>query len=266
MEILSQSIRDAWDSYEPALLQAQGIGESNLAVSAAYKVLRDAGLIQDDVKSQHCAFCAYEEVDTLSPVRLATVRSWDPISEAEQDERRALQKKMQSLLDLIKTLLQAHSELLPGAPPAVDWDKALAETSQEIRLAAEKLREVNSGGADLSLLVSKAKVLVSDDVPSPTSIDQCDSFIEQCAAIVDAFSVLPSLAIGYREAFEAVESAVGLKASADPSYRRREVLMGCLEDVGGIAEDLEWEQARLKAQEDLKQIRSALIVLPSEIP
>ena len=167
LEMLSQAIRDAWNSYEPALLQAQGIGEGNLAVSGAYKVLMDAGLIHDDMKSQHCALCAYEEVDTLSSARLATVSSWDPIREAERRERRALENEMQSLLDLIKTLLQEHTELLPDTLPAVDWDKALAETSQEIRVAAEKLRDVNSEESDLPLFVSNAKVLVSDSPPLP---------------------------------------------------------------------------------------------------
>ena len=257
---LSQTIRDAWNNYEPALQQVQAIGESNLAVSAAYKALMDAGLIQADKKSQHCALCAYEEVDTLSSTRLATVRSWDPVREAELHERRALENEMQSLLDVIKTLLQEYAKLLPAAPPAVDWDQALKETSQEIRVAAEKLRAVNSAEPDLALFVSNAKVLVCDGVHCPTSINQCESFIEQCAGIADGLSGLPRVASLYREAFQTVEAAVGSEASADPSYRLREVLIGCLEDVGAISLDLEWEQAKQLAQGDLQQVRTALMV------
>ena len=100
VETLSQKIRDSWKDYEPKLLALQAIHDENLAVSRAFKLLVDAGVIRHGKDSQSCPLCAYEYVDTLSPGRVATIESWNPILQSERTGRLALERAMNSLVDL----------------------------------------------------------------------------------------------------------------------------------------------------------------------
>ena len=63
----------------------------------------------------------------------------------------------------------------------------------------------------------------------------------------------------YRDAFVAVEVAVGKEASTDANYRLREHLIGCIDDAASICEDLLWEHAKGLAQKELGQIRTSLM-------
>ena len=90
LDELSQEIRDAWIEYEPLQVAMQAIGEKNLAVSRAFKILLEAGTIEHGKHAQLCPLCTYEHVDTLSGDRFETIEGWNPIRDAERAAREKL--------------------------------------------------------------------------------------------------------------------------------------------------------------------------------
>ena len=76
---ISQQLREDWVTYEPTLLAIQVLGDSNLAVARAFKILAAAQMIKHETDAQTCPMCEYETVDTLSSARVNTIVSWDPI-------------------------------------------------------------------------------------------------------------------------------------------------------------------------------------------
>ena len=259
IDLLVQKTREVWKLYEIALQGMKAIGDNNLAVSRAYKVLKDAGLIKLEKGSQSCPICAYSEIDTLSAARVTTIQSWEPISESVVSSRQELAKAMTSLVDVVRGLLHYYTELLPDAPPASDWDLALTEASDTIRKVAKALKAVIGNRAELEKHVSKGRVLVSNSIVPPTTTERCEEFIENCTNITKGLANLPAAAKKYRDCFMAVEVAVGSEASTDPNYRLREYLINCIENAGALSMDVQWEKAKRLAQKDLKKVRQSLM-------
>ena len=259
LEQFTQDIRDAWTDYEAILLAMQAIGEKNVAVSRAFKLLLDAGTIEREKDSQTCPLCAYEHVSTLSADRVTTIEGWNPIREAETNARRTLEKAMTSILALIKKAIEEYNEFLPSPPSKAAWKDALKDAGNDLQGVAAELRRIIGAQHELNLNVSKARTLVNAGVSGPTNTEQCESFITQCLATIDGFASVPSAARSYRDAFLAVEVAVDAEASTDVNYRLRECLIECIENAWSTCEDLLWERAKRLAQKDLQQIRESLI-------
>ena len=261
---LSQEIRDAWTQYEPAQLAMQAIGEKNLAVSRAFKILVDAGTIEHGKHPQTCPLCAYEHVDTLSADRAETIEGWNPIRDAERTTRDKLEKAMNSLLALIRKAIEEYDDLLPSPPSEADWEIALKDAGNDLQAVAAELRSVISTQTGLNLNVSKARTLVGAAVSHPTNVEQCESFITQCLSIIDGFVSVPTAARSYRDAVSAVEVAVGAEARTDASYRLMERIMECIDNTRSTCADLLWERAKGLAQKDLEQIRVSLMTYRKE--
>ena len=259
LDQLSQETRDAWTEYEPVQLAMQAIGEKNLAVSRAFKILLDAETIEHGIDSQSCPLCAYEHIDTLSADRVETIERWNPIRDAERKAREKLEKAMNSLLALIKKAIVEYDELLPPPPSEPDWETALKDAGNDLQGVAAELRCVIRTQTELNLNVSKARTLVGDAVSHPKNGEQCESFITQCLAAIDGFASVPTAARSYRDAFSAVEVAVAAEASTDASYRLRERIMECIDNARSTCADLLWERAKGLAQKDLHQIRVSLM-------
>ena len=256
---LTQEIRDAWTDYEPVQLAMQAIGEKNVAVSRAFKLLLVAGTIEHGKDSQTCPLCAYEHLDTLTADRVTTIEGWNPIREAERKARETLEKAMNSLLALIKKAIEEYDEFLPPPPAKPDWEDALKDAGNDLQRVAAELRRVMGAQPELNLNVSKGRTLVSAGVSHSTNAEQCESFITQCLATINGFASVPTAARSYRDAFLAVQVAVDAEASTDASYRLREHLLECIGNPSSTCEDLLWERAKRLAQKDLQLIRESLL-------
>ena len=259
LDQLIPSIRNAWTEYEPLQIASKAIGERNIAVSKAFKVLMDAGTIDLGIDSQICPLCAYEQVETLSAKRITTIEGWNPIQEAESKARRTLNDAMYSLLIPIKKAIEEYDEFLPPAVFSIDWEDALKDVGADLQKVALPLRNVIDAQTELNLNVSRGRTLLSAGVTHPNGLEQCESFIAECQAVVNGFSKMSMAARTYRVAFDAVEAAVDVKASTDSSYRLRELLLECIANSKPIYDDLHWERAKRLAMEDLRQIRKSLI-------
>ena len=259
LDQLAQGIRDAWAEYEPVLLAMQAIGEKNLAVSRAFKLLLDAGKIEHGRNSQTCPLCAYEHAETLSADRVETIEGWNPIREAERKVRESLERAMNSLLALIREAIEGYDAHLPPRPSEQDWEEALQDAGNDLQGIATELKDVIGTQTELHLNVSRARTLVGTGVTHPTSEEQCESFITQCFEAINSFGSVLAAARSYRDAFSAVEVALGKEASTDASYRLRERLIECIDNARSTCEDLLWEHAKGLAQKELGEIRASLL-------
>ena len=240
------------------LLAVQEIGDANLAVAKAFKLLLDAGTIRHEKDSQTCPLCAYSQVETLSAKRITEIEDWNPIRDSERTVRQKLEKEVNSLLDVVRKSLEEYDEFLPSPPPESVWDDSLQTAGDRLREEVGRLREILEVHIDFSPHVSLGKTLIATGSRSLTSPEHRESFIENCSAVVNGLANVPTVAQQYLDAFTAVEAAVGDETIRDPQYRLREHLIKCFENASSIADDLWWEQAKRQAQKDLRKIRESL--------
>ena len=256
---LVRRVRDAWRNYESALLAVDAIGDRNLAVSKAFKLLLDEGIIMQERNTQSCPLCAYEHSDTLSADRITTIESWDPIRRSEQATRQALKEAINSLVDVTRRALEQHDDLLPSPPTESDWNSALQNTGDPLQEEAKKLRTILEKQNDLSSYVENGRELVSKGYQQPDSIEECESLIGDFTEVITGLEDVPTRAREYADALASVEAAVGVEASSDPKYRLRKCLIECFENTTSISRDLRWEQAQQSAQRDLQRVRESLM-------
>ena len=259
LDQLIPAVRNAWTEYEPLQIASEAIGEKNIAVSKAFKVLMDAGTFDPGTDSQICPLCAFEHVETLSAERVTKIEGWNPIQEAESKARRTLNDAMNSLLTPIKKAIEEYDGFLPPSIFNIDWEDSLKDVRTDLQNVALALRNVIYAQTELNLNVSRGRTLISAGVTHPNDLEQCETFITECQVVVNGFSKMPTAARTYRVTFDAVEAAVKEKANTDASYRRREQLLECIANSKPIYADLLWERAKRVAMEDLRQIRESLI-------
>ena len=254
-----QQLREDWGAYEPALLAMLVLGDSNLAVARAFKILADAQMIKHETDAQTCPMCEYETADTLSSARVNTIVSWDPIRETEQNARRGLERTASSLIALISRNVTLYENLLPSPPTEYEWETALTDVGEHVRASVNDLRTVTQGEEDLATAVNDARSLIAEGIPTLANTEQCEAFITRCGYILDGMSNIRVVGRSYADAMAALEAAVGVEASIDPDYRLRETFILCDENAIEIFETLKWERARRSAQRDLEGIRTALM-------
>lgn len=253
-------VRDTYKGYASARSAVEALGTARLAVSRALKVLLEADAIDPAVGTQTCPVCEYEPVPTLTADRIAEIKRWAPLRDAEAAGRHALQEAMALPIGVIGRALHEHDELLPRLPSAPEWDEAEKGAAPELREATRTLRRVREEeAARLEKGLSSARQLLSSEAKLLTSSEACEAFISRCSETAEQLAALPAAARRYAEALGVVEAAVGAAAGADPKYRLRQAWLGCFDNVTGVADDLRWEQAKRQAQKDLEAIRSALM-------
>ena len=258
-DTLGQGLRDVWKQYETISLAVQKIGDANLAVAKAYKLLLDLGTIQPGKISQTCPLCAYEHTETLSASRISAIESWNPIYESEQAIQQELENARNSLVDVVKQALEEYDRFFSIPPTESAWDNSIQTAGDRLREEVGKLRTLLEENVDLSRHVSHGRKLIAIGCRSLTSIEHCESFIESCTSVVKGLAKVPTVAKEYLDAFIAVEAAIGDETSNDPQYRLRERLIECFENTSPISDDIRWEQAKRLAQKDLRLVRESLI-------
>ncbi len=258
-ETVYKVVREAWAEYEPARLAMQELGESNLAISQAFKILSDAGLIRHGANAQPCPLCAYPTAETLLHDRVEIVQTWEPIRSNEQNTRRRFEGALSSVVNLISEAVTLYNDVLPDSPSETEWETALSDVGDRTRDAVDELKQVINGREELSLVARNAKRLTGESIPAMTSAEECEAFIERCDNLLEGLAITPIAAKSYAEALTSVETAVGVEASLDPDYRLRERFILCDEKALEISESLKWERARKSAQRDLEKVREGLM-------
>ena len=254
-----QQLREVWASYEPTLTALQALGDNNLAVARAFKILVDAGMIKHGTDKQTCPICEYAAVETLSSARVDTIVGWDPLRESEQNARSQLERTASTLIAFVTRAVTFCDSLLPNPPTEPEWEEGLADVGEQVRASVSDLQAVIQGNEGLATAANTARSLIAEGIPTLTSAEQCEGFISRCNDVLDGMSTIFAAGRSYANAVATIEAAVGLQASMDPDYRLRERFINCDENANEICESLNWERARQSAQHDLEQIRSALM-------
>ena len=255
---LGKELRFVWKQYENILQEVQKVGDKNLAVAKAFKLLLDTGAIQHERNSQTCPLCAYEHADTLSADRITAIEDWIPIHESERTIQQELEKTTASLVGVVKQALEIY-DFLPSPPIESAWETAIQTAGDQVKEAIERLRTVLDVHVELQPHVSLGRSLIAERSTHFASLEQCESFIENCTTVVKGLKRVLTVAIEYSEALAAVEAAIGDETSKDPRYLLKEHLIQCFENASDIAEDLRWEQAKKLTQRELQDLRNSLI-------
>ncbi len=263
LEELQKSItkfREAWRSLEVAQEAAKLIGDDKLIISRALKILLDGDIIQGEVETQICPICAYGEANTLAESRIKEIESWIPTQEAKAKALETLKQSKRPLVETVQKAIQEYNELLPILPSAKDIGESLKEADVELEKSVQALQAIaEENNHAFKSVISQTKELLSKTAVVPGSSEDCEETIAQCLQIIKGFENLPAAARHYRDAFRAVETAVGAAASINPAYRLRAAWLDCFENIAAIVGDLRWEQAKRRAKKDLETIRVLLM-------
>ena len=206
VDSLGQEIRDVWKKYETVLPAVQKIEDNNLVIAKVYKLLLDSEIIQPERDTQTCPLCSYEHAETLTASRISTIENWNPILESAQAIEQKLEFTVKSLMDVLRQTLEEFDNFLPIPPTDSVWDKSLLTASDRLREEAGKLRKVLEVHIDLSPLVLRGNILVATGGRRPTSIEQCESFIEDCITVVKGLANIRTVAKEYLDSLMAVEA------------------------------------------------------------
>ena len=120
---------------------------------------------------------------------------------------------------LIIEAIEGYDALLPPPPSDQDWEEALKDVGNDLKDVAAVLKDVIGTQSELHSNVSTARTMVGTGISHPTNAEQCESFITQCFDTINGFANVLTPARSYRDAFVAVEVAVGKEASTDANYR-----------------------------------------------
>jgi len=254
------SIREAWQGHEEVKATAPLVSSDRTAISKALKILLEGKVVQQDVNEQVCPICAYDLVKTLSAARISEIEGWIPAQEKESLARQILQQAVDSMVGIVRKIVDQHDELLPTLPKAEEFLEALKDASEELKQAVQALRKIrHEDEAKLQQVLSEGRELLNKPTAIPANQEDCEMLIKQCADIIAGLESVVTAARRYRDSLRAVEAAVGAVARVDPVYSLREAWLACFESVAAIAADLRWEQAKRRAQKDLEVIRDAFM-------
>lgn len=260
IDTLGQEFHSSWEEYEPTLIAVEAISGNNLAVSRAFEVLLNSGVIQSGKESQSCPLCAYESVETLSLERISTIANWNSVRDSEQASRQKLMKAKTMLLGVVKQSLQEFDDLFPSIPVEFDWDIALQSVGDRLREEAGKLRSlIEEQQKELLPFVLRGRQLIECGSQNPVSKEECELLMEDVTEIAFGLVCAPTMAKAYSDALLSFEDIIGMEAGMDPEYRLRECILACYNSVSSITDDLRWEHAKRLSQQELIEIRQSLI-------
>ena len=257
---LREKIDSSSEEYQSAREAAQAVGSRNLEISRAFQILIDAEIVSQTVDAQTCPLCEYHLTETLDAGRVDIIQGWKPILDAESSARQRLNSALMALLDVVGNTLDVSDRVLPHLPSESQWDAALANVVEGLESSASSLKLLRESiEQEFGECLSAGRALVSRGVTAE-AIQNPDSLLQQCLAILKGLRGIPAYAGRYKDAFVAVEEIVAREAGADPSYHLREVLLDCLRSSREITDALCWEYSKRQAQRDLEEIRNHLIV------
>ena len=252
-------LREVWLICQQATENAKTIGQDRLIVSKVLQLLLQGKIIDHGKDTQQCPICAYEQIETLTVDRIKEIERWIPAHEAVQDSQKALGEAIKSLLSIISHAIQEYEDFLPTIPSENELEATIDESDNNLLKAIQELRRTRIlDEAKLTPFITQAKELMKD-TPLPASHEECESFIKKCNELIVGLEFNTTAARNYRDRYHGVEIVVGTAASQDPTYRLRSIWLTCNENRGQIVEDIKWELAKQHAQNDLSDIREALM-------
>lgn len=258
---LFDELASAAQALELARNAASLIAESQMAVAQAMALLDAAGLIDDSESLQTCPVCVAAP-PSLTESRISTVRTWEPLRQAIAVSEARLSTAASTLYARLQTIWKLRADLVPKIPPPRVWEPAVAEADLSIQTAARAtLQDLQEKHRALARFDQSVIALGTALKEAPLSSNTAALAAQSGEAIHEGLEALPILSASFRNAFADLESAVGIQATDDPEYTRREKWLGAYSDIDGIVSDIRWERAKSQAQASLKAARETLITI-----
>lgn len=258
------AVGQAWERKLQVEEAAKHLDYHLVGVARALKELRDANLIPNVSYPVTCPLCAYDGAATLTPERIAAIEAALPATEAKAAADAGVRSAMSELLGVVRRAIDDLGGYFPTAPSEKQWADGLANASDAVRDAAEKVREALSARTELERLIALAKPLLKDGTIPPTS-EALDTWKASLTKLTtEQLDGLAQSALNYATLFKALETAVGTVAGEDPSYKLREAYLRCAEKLAQVVDDFLWERAKQHAARDLESLRERLMGYRSE--
>lgn len=260
------SVRTACSRLDSAQRAASEVGDAEIAIAGAFELLGEAGLIVEGLEEQDCPLCAYSQVPTLSAARIETISSWQPIQRAVEQAQTDVRSAVGSLSRAVDSLSETRGDVVPPGPSDKEWDEALESATGLLSDAAAATREVVA----TATLRLKRFDSICETLPctleqlsvAPGALPQVE---DEANELLSELSLVIEQGRQYAASVQELETAVGSLAKEDPTYSLRDTWLAAANDVDGTATDLQWEEAKRKAQAELKTIRQALMAARKEL-
>ena len=254
------AFRDAWQAHAEARAHMAQASVDRAAVAHTLTHLLQAKAIDPQAEKQTCPLCDYGDIPTLTKVRIKEVQQWTAIFEEEQTSQTLLDHARDDLSQAIGRPISDFEALLPPLPDQSDIDEHLVTSTHELNDALAQLVKIRTAASSALVdALDTASDLASQSMSLITTREQLNQLIASCLSTVSELEGIHEHARLYASGFSKVENAVGAAARRDPQYRVREMWLSCATNISGIVSDLKWEDAKLKAQQDLRAIRDNLI-------
>ena len=250
----------AWIEYAHAR-SAMAVGNVNrAAIVSAFDQLLDANIIDVSASEQPCPLCNYAHTDSLTSERIHEIVSWKPLFKKEAAAQKALDLAASKLATALRAPIDDYNSLLPPLPQAAILNSHLETATAELVDAVQNIsttRQAASVAFDEH--IQFLSHLTANPLRSIANDRQLSDMTKRCLSTVNVLCGLHGHARAYATAFQHVEQAVGEAARQDPGYRLREAWLTCADDMETIVADIKWEDAKLRAQRDLKSLRDCLL-------
>ncbi len=259
------ALRQADEQLDTARRASAAISDANLAVSRALQELVKAGLVALETASDAtCPVCVYTSTPTLTAKRIAEIRSWQPLATALDTTTSARSAAERELLRRTEALRQHISGINPAILSEQDLDSKLATVDPQVAATARKTwdaaqRAFQQGTLLITRLEGVDLLLGNIDVYGTQPVTAA------VAAVADHVRGSVKVLAEFTACFAELEQVASLHALDDRTYLFRERWLAVADDTEAVAQAVQWQQARVRAQSLLALIRDGLINLRTEI-
>lgn len=252
-------LKEAFSVLQEAKKAASEIEDAQIAIAEAYQILKSKGLISDSDGNQVCPLCNYEKVETFTSTRKEEIQAWQPIQKALEEATSKLASEIVEFEKLSEEIYSSRISLLPLQPDETVWTQELNKLDEEVVVEAGSLRLIFTD-QDQSLSKFDNAYLALSTLLGATEFDSAkiEAIAENAMIFSSHFAKVIELAKKYKSQFDTLEETVGIIVGSDPDYDLREQWLDLVKVVDQITSEIHWEQAKDKAQNELKLIRDYL--------
>ena len=248
----AHAIQESWTRLNTVRTADAEISEAQIAIASALDSLKRAGLLGDG-KEQICPVCDHRDKPTLSSDRISQVSHWNELRSALKLANDNYKARRDDFIEIVSKLQESRKDLVPCGVIGPGFEAAeFIQRSQQFGDLKLTYESANDELAKFDRICTKLLTCLKSD--GPTSELQTDA--EQLQTLLPRVT---ARAREYASAFAAFEQHLGSMASADESYRARELWLKVANAREDFLADLRWEKAKRAAQRELDAIRTSLI-------
>lgn len=255
-----KSVVDGFGKVEAAQKAAEKITEAKLTLAKSFNLLIDAELISLTDAEQQCPVCIYEDAKTLTSSRITEVASWIPLQQAIDSAEKTLSTVKSTLVDSLESVRNVRFALIPAPNEKEEWEDEISSVQDDLLDAVKAFRKEHLAISTKLESVDQTINIALDEINTEgVSFEKIEALCEPLTIAEDVIGTLLEIAESYTNAFNVLDKAVGSSTGADPTYSLRERWLKVSGSLLELSNDIDYEIAKSKAQNELELIRDFLI-------